>query len=182
MAPKPAEKLSTVSLRAIADKSNDSTTGVTNAIAVKTVQMIGPVTKASSLHTGSEKLFVGLGQSNADDVSVVEVGLPVSVVEYTAKKTGLEVTMLAQVLKISERTLARRRVEGQLSTLESDRVLRLHRLLKRTESVIGEGAKDWLHRPNRALNGRVPFELSETETGAAAVLDVLGRIEHGVFS
>ena len=190
MASKPDDKRSGVSLTATKAKAKAKAkakpSGIrifrANPITGKSKETAVRATKVSSPHAIGGQLFATLGQSNADDVSVVEVGLPVSVIEYTAEKTGLEVTTLTQVLQISERTLARRKVEGQLTTPESDRVLRLHRLLKRTESVIGDGAKDWLNRPNRALDGRVPFELSETETGAAAVLDVLGRIEHGVFS
>jgi len=43
-------------------------------------------------------------------------------------------------------------------------------------------ADGWLAMPNRALGGVTPMSLIDTDTGAQAVLDVLGRIDYGVFS
>lgn len=40
----------------------------------------------------------------------------------------------------------------------------------------------WLTTPQGGLGNRVPFELIQTEPGAQEVYDLLGRIEHGVFS
>jgi len=39
----------------------------------------------------------------------------------------------------------------------------------------------WLHTANRSLGGRKPLELVRTDAGAELVVDVLGRLEHGVF-
>ena len=44
------------------------------------------------------------------------------------------------------------------------------------------GARQWLEEPNRALGGASPLEMLDTDVGAEAVRDVLGRIEDGVFS
>ena len=41
---------------------------------------------------------------------------------------------------------------------------------------------DWLKSPNAALRGHAPLSLVDTDIGAEAVLDALGRIEHGVFA
>ena len=86
---------------------------------------------------------------------------------------------------LSDRTYARRKAsQAALSPEESDRVMRLYRLLGRTEAVLGseDHARRWLSTPNRGLGGRSPLELAATETGAALVFDLLGQIEHGVFS
>jgi putative toxin-antitoxin system antitoxin component (TIGR02293 family) len=45
-----------------------------------------------------------------------------------------------------------------------------------------EKAELWLRRPNRALGGRTPIDLLETESGAEAVEQVLGRLAYGLFS
>jgi putative toxin-antitoxin system antitoxin component (TIGR02293 family) len=43
--------------------------------------------------------------------------------------------------------------------------------------------RDWSwYSPNRALADQTPFSMLDTEQGAQIVLDVLGRLEHGVFS
>lgn len=91
---------------------------------------------------------------------------------------------LLEWLQISPRTWARRKQVGVFDQLESDRVARLSRLLGRATQVLGgvSEARDWLRSPNRALGRRTPFAVAGTEIGAEAVFDLLGRLEHGVFS
>ncbi len=57
------------------------------------------------------------------------------------------------------------------------------RILRRAELVLGtrEAARDWLNTPNRALAGARPVDLLNTSDGEVRVLQVLGRIEHGVY-
>jgi putative toxin-antitoxin system antitoxin component (TIGR02293 family) len=43
-------------------------------------------------------------------------------------------------------------------------------------------ARAWLGRPQRGLGGRVPLGLLRTELGARQVEDLIGRLEHGVFT
>jgi putative toxin-antitoxin system antitoxin component (TIGR02293 family) len=57
-------------------------------------------------------------------------------------------------------------------------------LLQRAVEVFGSENKAmrWFISPNHALGGSCPGELAETAEGRQEVLDVLGRIEHGIFS
>jgi putative toxin-antitoxin system antitoxin component (TIGR02293 family) len=48
------------------------------------------------------------------------------------------------------------------------------------ESV--ENARAWLASPQVGLGGAIPSEMARTEDGAREVEDLLGRIEHGVYS
>jgi putative toxin-antitoxin system antitoxin component (TIGR02293 family) len=83
------------------------------------------------------------------------------------------------------RTLARRRDKNeQLSPVETDRVLRLQRVVEEAERVFGNPAKAhrWLREPSRALDKAVPLELLETEAGARIVENELGVIDHGMFA
>ena len=43
-------------------------------------------------------------------------------------------------------------------------------------------AIDWLNSKNAALSGLTPLSLMDTDVGTESVLDMLGRIEHGVFA
>lgn len=58
------------------------------------------------------------------------------------------------------------------------------KLLARAVEVIGNerDALHWLQTPRRALNNQIPLKFIETDGGQQEVLDLLGRIEHGVFS
>lgn len=42
-------------------------------------------------------------------------------------------------------------------------------------------ARRWLRRPSRALGGDTPLEYLRTDAGAEEVLDLIGRLEHGVM-
>ena len=62
--------------------------------------------------------------------------------------------------------------------------VRLTRVIKRAEQVFEDrdAALDWLNSGNAALAGASPLSLLDTDEGAESVIDMLGRIEHGVFS
>lgn len=86
---------------------------------------------------------------------------------------------------IPERTLARRKKAGEPLTIdETERALRLARIATEAERVFADPAKAarWLRKPNRVLNLQTPLALLETETGARAVEEVLGQIDHGVYA
>lgn len=65
----------------------------------------------------------------------------------------------------------------------SDDGARLARVTLRSHEAIGspDKANRWLVTPNRALSGRKPIELLNSDEGAALVEEILGRIEHGIY-
>lgn len=114
----------------------------------------------------------------------VRRGLPYAALEAVMARLGLSRDQLAQALHLPERTLARRKKERRLHPDESDRLFRLARIAAQAADVLGstEKAARWLQRPNRALGGRVPLALLDTDAGTREVEEVLGRIEHGIVS
>ena len=40
---------------------------------------------------------------------------------------------------------------------------------------------DWLMTPNKSLSGIIPYDIMKTED-CYKIMDVLGRIEHGIYS
>lgn len=98
--------------------------------------------------------------------------------------TRLSTTQLADLLSIPDRTLSRRKSEGRLRPDESDRLLRLARVVDLALSLF-EGdkraAQSWLMLSNDALGGKAPIELSKTEVGAREVESLIHRLEHGIF-
>ena len=73
---------------------------------------------------------------------------------------------------------------SQLSPAASDCLVRMARLVIRAEEALGarESALRWFTTPNRALGGALPARLVSTDAGAVLVDQILGRVEHGVFS
>jgi putative toxin-antitoxin system antitoxin component (TIGR02293 family) len=61
----------------------------------------------------------------------------------------------------------------------------LMRLMFKAYDVFEDTAKAerWFRKPNRALGKRTPLDVALNDSqGAATVEQILGRIEHGVFS
>lgn len=114
----------------------------------------------------------------------VRRGLPYHAFESIRQATGLSQQEFSAVLGISNRTIARRREERQLTAAESDRLYRVARTLAHAVSALGsiEKARDWCARENRALGGEAPIALLDTDIGVRQVEDVLLRIEHGIYS
>jgi putative toxin-antitoxin system antitoxin component (TIGR02293 family) len=98
---------------------------------------------------------------------------------------GMQRTRVAGILGISERTLSRRITSNsKLTAEESDRTVRLARVMANAEDTLGtmQKASRWLQTPNRALDGEAPFDLLDTDAGVQSVETVLGRIAYGVYS
>lgn len=117
-------------------------------------------------------------------IKELEAGL--SVKELTELQHGLDLPTekLAPLLGISKATFHRRKGTGEkLKSFVSDRVVRFARLLGKAIKIFGEeDAKRWLNSPQFGLGGAVPLEYAKTEIGAREVENLLGRIEHGVYS
>ena len=122
--------------------------------------------------------------TDSDLRSAIREGFPQKVVGSVMNSAGLTLKELSATLDLSPRSLQRRRHQGRLARHESDRLYRLARIVAFAKQYIGDGetAARWLRRPNRALGGSVPLELIDTELGARAVENVLGRIAFGGVS
>lgn len=112
-------------------------------------------------------------------------GLPFSALERFEERSRLSTTEIGRLIRLPASTLARRRKADRLDPDESDRLYRLAAVFARaTDLFAGDAAaaRDWLSRPVRGLGEQVPFDLAGTEAGAKMVLDLIGRLEHGVFT
>jgi len=88
-------------------------------------------------------------------------------------------------LVVPKRTLARRRSDNELLTVEeTDKALRLKRIADQAERVFGDRAKAhrWMRKPKRSLAGETPLAYLASENGARRVEEMLLRIEHGIFA
>jgi putative toxin-antitoxin system antitoxin component (TIGR02293 family) len=121
---------------------------------------------------------------NIDLQAAIREGFPQRVIGELMQAAGLTMRELAVCLDLSARSLQRRRREGRLARYESDRVYRLARIVALAKSSLGgrDAATRWLKRPNRALGGKAPLAVIDTEIGARAVEHVLGRIAFGGVS
>jgi putative toxin-antitoxin system antitoxin component (TIGR02293 family) len=121
-------------------------------------------------------------ESDFDLVEAIERGLPTAAVESVIRDGTFSAGEIHELV-LPRRTLGHRKEKGQpLTAEESDRLTRAVRLATRAEEAIGNAAKAarWLRKPNRALLGKRPLDLLESDVGARMVEQVLGRIEYGL--
>jgi putative toxin-antitoxin system antitoxin component (TIGR02293 family) len=115
----------------------------------------------------------------------VEEGIPATAVNQIGEALHMTVSEIASLVNIHAKTMDRRlKARARLKVDESERVARLMRIVARASKVLNSesNARAWLLRPLKILGGKTPLQLSMTEPGSREVEQVLGRLEHGVFS
>ena len=127
--------------------------------------------------------LLGLRAANLRELlRLIARGLPYESIERLEKAVGLDVAALVQ---IPRRTLTRRRQDRRFTPDESDRLVGAARLLSKALDLFdgdAAAAREWLTEAQLVLGGAIPIEVARTETGAREVENLIGRIEHGVFS
>jgi putative toxin-antitoxin system antitoxin component (TIGR02293 family) len=124
-------------------------------------------------------------ETSSDLARATRAGLSVESLDMLAQELSIQRVSVGKLLGISERTLSRRATsKGRLTAAESDRVVRLARVLALAKETLGDmdRASRWLQTPNRALEGDKPIDRLDTDTGVRSVEQVLGRIEYGLYS
>lgn len=120
--------------------------------------------------------------TDGEMLRLIEDRLSPSVIRRLAT-LGLERTEIDAVV-IPSRTLQHRRTRREKLTVEeSDRVLRVIRVLSQAEAVYGsrERALAWMRHPHPRLEGRTPLSLLRTDTGSRMVEELLLQIDEGFF-
>ena len=133
---------------------------------------------------GGSKVLKREIRSELDLAEAVHQGLSYQSLDHVLQSDDLEPSE-AYDLVGSRRTLMRKKKERtRLSPAESDRLARVVRIIARAEEALGERDKAhrWLRKANRALTGKRPLDLLESDAGARMVERILGRIEHGIYS
>ena len=118
-------------------------------------------------------------------VELVRRGVPFAMLDEVAAAAGVGRLALAEVIGLSRTTLSRRRESRVLKSTESDRLVRVARLVAMAHDLmLGDGAdaRRWLQEPHELIEGESPLERASTEVGAREVEELIGRLRHGVFS
>ena len=117
-------------------------------------------------------------------IARIRKGMPIGEFHGLADWLAMAEDDLAPLVGISRATLHRRKKSGHLEAPESERIVRIARLMARATAVFEttESARNWLKRPALALAGESPLAFSDTGIGAHEVECLLGRIEHGIYS
>ena len=120
-------------------------------------------------------------RSDADLIHCVEARLPVRTITALIKG-GLTEDEIYSLI-IPRRTLSHRKTKRDpLTREESDRAVRVGRVLALAEGVFGEKPKalSWLRKSKRYFKNRPPLELLSTDAGSRAVEELLYQIDYGM--
>jgi putative toxin-antitoxin system antitoxin component (TIGR02293 family) len=134
---------------------------------------------------GGKKTFKRPVRSTDDLAKQVRFGLPASTIDMLASTLSLHRSQVAERLNIPSRTLSRRlAAKSRLTHDESDRAMRMARVVALAQEVLGsdEKASHWMSNTNRALGGKKPFDQLDTEPGVRSVEQVLYAIAYGMYS
>ena len=127
--------------------------------------------------------ILGIKSKNPIDLEdQLRKGLEDSSFRNLAQKLEVGEAALGELIEISYDTLQRRRRSGRFNPHESETLYRVARILERSEELLGEEAKTWRREPVLALGNRTPLSISARAIGGELVLNLIGRLEHGVYS
>ena len=139
-------------------------------------------TPVSALDVVGGSAVVGASPgARSDLVKLIRQGLPVGAAQFVLDSGRLTLAELDRIV-LPRKTLVNRRRLGTLTPEQSDRLVRVARVLAAAEETFGgrEKAGSWLRRPTVALDGERPLHLLDTDEGARRVETLLGRIAHGI--
>lgn len=117
-------------------------------------------------------------------IEVIRKGLDKRTIYHLAELLGITIDQICDLVHISARTLQRKDESESLGPLVSERALDLANVLVQGVNALGslKAMQSWLIAIRPALGGSTPLSLLDTSLGCELVSDVLGRIEHGVYS
>jgi putative toxin-antitoxin system antitoxin component (TIGR02293 family) len=124
-------------------------------------------------------------RSEFDIVSLSNEGITKASLDALISHLGISKKAFSEnILDASVKTLERKKSTDRLDKRTSSHIIEIAKVVEHAFEVFEdeEKVKRWLNAPNRALNDIKPIDLFYLPTGLGMVNDILGRIEHGVFS
>ena len=141
-----------------------------------------PSTQASSAHTLMTTLNIPQDPLSAH--LWIVAGVAPSIIHRVAELMSTDVGLICRLAGISRHTVARKlRIGAPLSISQGARVYGVVQALDAALSLNKNDtakALSWLNRPAWGLGGVTPATLLNTPMGVQAVVDLVGRIRHGV--
>jgi putative toxin-antitoxin system antitoxin component (TIGR02293 family) len=114
----------------------------------------------------------------------IVAGVAPGIIHRLAELMSTDVGLICRLAGISRHTVARKlRIGASLSISQGARVYGVVQALEAVLSLHRNNAAralSWLHRPAWGLGGVAPAQLLGTPMGVQAVINLVGRIQHGV--
>lgn len=142
----------------------------------------------SQRHPSNNRLVMSL-DIPSDPLGVhlwIVAGISPDIIIQLVESVGSDIKAICHLAGISQSTVNRKLKNGTLLTLEQG--TRIYSVIQVLDAVISlhDGdlamAMSWLDCPAKGLRGEKPVNVLTTAIGVQAVVDLIGRIEHGVIS
>jgi len=124
-------------------------------------------------------------ESPFDFIQIASKGVNANVIKNFRNYFNLSLNATAHMLNISEPSIYRwTKANKNLERNLSVKLFEISELFLVGSEVFGskENFFKWLNLPNTVLGGMQPIELIQIPEGVSKIRDILGRIEHGVYS
>lgn len=138
-------------------------------------------------HENKTNFWKNIGIEDAKTVltEAVHQGFKTIVYKNIIEKTKLSQSEFHHVTHIPVSTIKRRlKNDERFSTQESDAIYRLAMLIKLATELFDDEkrALEWIRENVYGLGGKRPLDMISTSVDFEILKDLIGRIEHGVFS
>lgn len=114
---------------------------------------------------------------------VIRRRMPFPSFRFLAEMLCIDEDLLGKRMGISSELLSNATTVGFFSLWESRRLYGLIVALQASFELFegdAQAARAFLRSPLRCFNSKAPLEMLITEEGTSAVIDLIGRLEHGI--
>ena len=141
--------------------------------------------KPKQSHKANFWLMLGIEDAETGRIDAVHKGFEPKVYRNIVDRVKLSQSEFQHVTLIPVSTIKRRlKNDERFNTQESDEIYRLAMLLKLATELFDdeERALKWMRENVYGLGGKRPLDMVSTTVDFEIVKDLIGRLEHGVFS
>jgi len=132
------------------------------------------------------KVIIGGAHPLNNEMDLIHIsrsGLPKKTLFSLSEKLNISMERLSQLLNISHRTIQRKGDDDHLSVHVSEQILSIAEVIRRGYEVFDtpERFEFWVHCQLPSLNYKRPIDYLDTTFGTNMILNIMGRIEHGIY-
>ncbi|HHC7382112.1 TPA: antitoxin Xre/MbcA/ParS toxin-binding domain-containing protein [Vibrio parahaemolyticus] len=141
--------------------------------------------KPKQSHKANFWSMLGIEDAETGRTDAVHKGFEPKVYRNIVERVKLSQNEFQNVTLIPVSTIKRRlKNDERFNTQESDAIYRLAMLLKLATELFDneERALEWMKENVYGLGGKRPLDMVSTTVDFEIVKDLIGRLEHGVFS
>jgi putative toxin-antitoxin system antitoxin component (TIGR02293 family) len=119
-----------------------------------------------------------------EKMEMVEEGISKKTLEELKNNAELDYDQLAEMLNVARATLINKKGNEKFNQDVSDKIMVLADIYSYGYEVFEDKDhfNEWIFRKNQALGNQTPFDLLHNTFGREEVKNLIGRIDHGIYS